>query len=93
MVYMFSQLYARHFELPQALDRCLPSLSNMLEVVLEGAKKSKTTDCKTGMPVFSGEALWRTLRLFEKSKLEAGPLRFRIRETVGGTPELVLDDN
>jgi hypothetical protein len=85
--YLFTQLYAKHFPLKEALSRSLESICGLLGVV----KDSKDNTHGHGMRVYAGQNLWFTdLRELGKEKLEAGPLSFKVVSHESGTPEVRL---
>lgn len=89
MIYMFTQLYAKQFPLPEALSRCLPSIGNLIEAIEDSARAAPAS-AREGMPLYSGEALWPKLQLLSDETLSASPLQFRIVHQPGMTPQIEL---
>jgi hypothetical protein len=87
--YVFTQLYAKHFDLPQALDGALRSIRNALNARddYDWNRKGGTLD---GLLTISGQNCWfNQLRNLTKDQL-LKDLGFEVVENAGKTPELKL---
>ena len=87
--YVFTQLYAKHFELPEALDGALGSMRNALTAGsdYDWNRRGGTLD---GLLTISGQNCWfNQLRNLTKDQLGQN-LQFEVLESAGKTPELKL---
>jgi hypothetical protein len=87
--YVFTQLYAKHFELPQALDGALGSMRNALTAGSDYDWNRKGGALE-GILTISGQNCWfNQLRNLTRDQLHH-ELQFQVAESAGKTPELKL---
>lgn len=83
--YIFTQLYAKHFDLPRATNMALDSVCKLLGSINEYAD-ARTSAVRT----YAGQNLWfKDLQGLTAESLEH-PLVFEVHDSSGGTPEVRL---
>lgn len=88
--YVFTQLYANYFELPQAIDRMLDTMCSLLARVSD-CEHYTLSPAKEGVRVYAGQDVWfNTLRAMTKSELEKGAIRLAV-VVPEKTPEVILE--
>jgi hypothetical protein len=85
--YVFTQMYAKHFPLPEALSRSLDTITDLLERISE---HETNVTSHIGVRTYSAQGIWfGKLRGMSKAELEEQSLKLAVTEQAGRTPEVI----